>query len=355
MVGRNQNKLIMMLGPNPHGKGGISTVVRGYFDAGFMEKFGIDYFQTHRQGTKLSKLTFYVNTLFRIAARLPRYKILHVHSASNWSFRRFMPIVAMAKALRKKAIVHIHGGEFDLYYNRSSCAEKALIRSIFSLADRIVVLSEGWKKRLAPFCDVNKTTVIPNSVGLPAVDEGIGREEPSGVKKILFLGELLERKGVYDLMEAAAKLARKDVKVFLCGRHEDNSVSEYIRSHSLDDMVSVLGWIDGERKSRLLKSAYVLVLPSYLEGLPMSILEAMSHGLPVIATPVGGIPDVVKDGYNGFLVPVKSPDRLAEKLNTLFDDRDLWDRLSLNAYTTVKKHFSLDGTGAQLNLLYRLA
>jgi glycosyltransferase involved in cell wall biosynthesis len=147
-------------------------------------------------------------------------------------------------------------------------------------------------------------------------------------------------------------LDNSQVKVLLCGNGEIEKVSKCVAGLGLKEVVELPGWISGQEKKKLLDEAYLYVLPSYFEGLPMSILEALATGTPVITTPVGGIPDAVRDGYNGFLVPTNSPQQIADRIEKVLNDKNLWNRLSENALLTIKDDFSMKQTEEKLRVLY---
>ena len=151
-----KQKTIMMVGPDLLARGGISNVIQGYFDSGIMENNGIDYFPTYQQGKKITKIIFYLNSLPLIFKNLKKYKILHVHTASKWSFRRLSLILILGKMFKKKAVVHIHGGGFESYYHKSSNVEKCIIKSVLNISDRIVVLTKSYKDFFSTILNTSK-------------------------------------------------------------------------------------------------------------------------------------------------------------------------------------------------------
>ena len=344
----------MMVGTNLHSKGGVSSVIQGYFDAGIMERLGIQYYPTHCDGSRSHKVIFYMRGLFKIIINMPKCNIVHVHTSSRWSFRRLFLIILFAKILSKKVVIHLHGGKFDIYYSQVFFVERITIRYGFFLADKVIVLSNEWLKKIRVFCDSKKVSIIPNSVLILGQRELTTGKKSSIPHTILFMGNMVSTKGVYDLLQAIEllNLDNTRIKVFLCGNGEIENVKKRVADLGLNKIVNVPGWVSGREKKKLLNEAYLYVLPSYFEGLPMSILEAMATGTPVISTPVGGIPYAVKDGYNGFLVPVNSPKALAAKIERLLVNEKLWAHLAQNAFKTIKNKFSIDQTEKKLLKLY---
>lgn len=347
-------KHTMMVGTALGNKGGIESVVRGYFDAGITDRLRIHYYATHCDGMRVEKILFYVKRLVNILTNMRQYRIVHVHTSSGWSFRRLFLVICLAKMLHKKIIIHLHSGEFDVYYSQATNLEKFIIVCGFYIADKVAVLSGEGLRKITTFCDSSKITIIPNSVPANPLKENILKKKCEIPLTILFMGEIGQGKGVYDLLDAIKllDLDNSPVKVLLCGNGEIEKVSKYVADLGLKEIVELPGWISGHEKKTLLEEAYLFVLPSYFEGLPMGILEALATGTPVITTPVGGIPDAVIDGYNGFLVPTNSPQQIAERIKKVLNDKNLWRKLSENAMLTIRDNFSMKQTEEKLRVLY---
>jgi glycosyltransferase involved in cell wall biosynthesis len=178
---------------------------------------------------------------------------------------------------------------------------------------------------------------------------------PRRTDALLFLGRLGHRKGIFVLLEAlAAVRSRFRHVVLLCGGDGelDRVRAEVVRL-DLSDNVTLLGWVKGAAKDELLESSTVFVLPSFDEGVPMSILEAMAWGLPVIATPVGGIPEVVTDGREGLLVAPGDADALGEAICRLLVDADLRAQMGRNGRLRFQTDFSIQSVLEKLESIYR--
>jgi len=352
--GAEQGTKVMMIGTHPTGKGGIASVIRGYFDGGIMRRLGIDYYSEHKGGSKIFEALFYVKTLPKIALSMRRYEIVHVHTASWWSFRRLLLLIFLAKALKKKTIIHVHGAMFHLYYRGATSFEKYIIERSFTSADKVVALSNEWKNRVAPLCGRDKIEVIPNGVQIRESFNVIIPRKLLAPPLLLFLGEIGERKGVFDFLNALKLMKNRSeqARVLLCGNGDVELARRSVNDLGLQNVVSVPGWVSGEEKEKLLEQAYIYVLPSHNEGLPVSILEAMAYATPVVSTPVGGIPDAVIDGYNGFLVPPREPTLLARRIAQLLENRELWMEMSGNALRTIKARFSMQEVERRLRALY---
>ena len=349
-----KNRKVMMIGTKIDGKGGISSVIRDYRDFGILEKLNIEYFESHSGGTKIHKLLFYIFQMIKIVKNINRFSIVHLHTASYWSFKRKCLLVLISKVFKKKVVIHLHGAKFVDYYNKSMPIEKILIKKVFGLSDRIVCLSPQWYQDLSDFCPKEKISIIPNCVPIQIHINSDKSNEKKIEKTILLFGRLGERKGVYDLLSAIGMLRLGDynAKLILCGDGEINKIEKKVEELGLNDAVHLAGWVDGEKKIDLLRNGYFYVLPSYFEGLPVSILEAMSYGLPIVSTNVGGIPYVIDDGVEGFLVEPGNISLLRDRIRTLLLDETLQLKMSRAALLKVQKKFSMENLVSMLHQLY---
>lgn len=333
-------------------------MIEGYFSAGIIDRLGIRYFPLHHEGNYLHKLFLYIGRVFQVFVCAPFFGIVHIHTASWWSFRKLFPIMLWSKIFARKIVIHIHGAMFDVYFRDSGTFEKNLIRWAFSMADRVVVLSSDWSKKVSSFCNPSKILIITNSVPSSMSSEFFDDKNIKCPRIMLFMGKLGKRKGVYDLLKSIALLKERgytalDFKVVLCGNGEIKEVLKEVQKLCLIDIVRVEGWVSGVEKEKLFKDAYIYVLPSYFEGLPMSILEAMARGIPVISTHVGGIPDAIENGVEGLLIEPGDTRGLAIAIETLLSDGELWRRMSLMGIKKAKEKFSPKTTLTLLENLYK--
>jgi glycosyltransferase involved in cell wall biosynthesis len=277
-------------------RGGIASVVNAL--SGYYETF--NYIASTKSknyimmmccfGVCLLKLIYYI--VFR------GIKIVHIHGASYGSFLRKMIIINICHVFKVKTIYHIHGAEFKSFYKR----HPAIIGRTIRKATVVLALSESWKEFFSAIIKTDRIVVLNNMVENPGFARAYIFNPPI---KFLFLGIIGQRKGIFDLLEVINQnrefLAGKFL-FYVGGNGETEKLLEFIKKNRLQDLVSFEGWVSGGSKNKLLRSCDVYVLPSYAEGLPVSILEAMSYGMPVISTTVGGIPEVIEDCGNGFLI-----------------------------------------------------
>ncbi len=333
--------------------GGIAAVVNVYRTAGLFERFPITYVPTHCDGGVWAKLTILIRALFAFSGLLLRGEIglLHVHTASRASFWRKSLFLLPAFASRIPVILHLHGAEFAIFYGRCGGLLKYFVRFVFNHSDRVIVLSSQWKSWVQGICEHGRVEAVYNPVLLPDV-AALKRKRDR--HDVLFLGRLGKRKGVYDLLDAVAQLAPEfsGLRLLLGGDGDLDGVRERAEALGIADRVRLLGWVRGADKEHLLASAGVYALPSYNEGLPMSVLEAMAAGLPILSSPVGGIPDAVEDGVEGYLVNPGDVAALATRLRQLLSDPGLAEGMGQAARRKIEWCFSAQAIIPRLGRIY---
>jgi glycosyltransferase involved in cell wall biosynthesis len=316
-----------MIGTSVRTMGGIASVIRVYDESGLLRRFDVRLLETHTDGSAGAKLTLHLRALVVFLGLLARGRVglLHVHSSSRASFWRTCTFMLPAIALRVPVVFHLHGSEFDVFEKELGPARRRVVRWVLDHATVVVVLSSSWRRWVESVSSNRWVEVVPNPV-LAAPPGPAARDR----NVVLTLGRLGHRKGSYVLLEAAARLAgRHRVTLRLAGDGDLDGVAA--RAAELGVDAEVLGWIGPEERARELSSAGLFALPSYAEGLPMALLEAMAAGLPVVATTVGGFTDVVTDGVEGFLVEPGDVEGLAERIDRLLDDPRLAARMGAAA------------------------
>ena len=281
-------------------KGGIAQVVYNYCN----DVFGGDFhfIANSCAGSMARKAACALLAVLKMVWVLSvnrRIRIVHIHTASYTSFTRSCLYMHIAKAMGRKVIMHVHGGAFRDYYNENRSYVTRQLRQ----SDCVMALSDYWKRFMAQEVGVDRVEVVSNIIPKP---EFIA--EPcadDGKMHAMFMGLLIRDKGIYDLIEAVANIKDKLAGRFVlhvCGTGETEAVKERISALGINDIVSLEGWVSGQAKTRLMNQCRLYVLPSYIEGLPLSILEAMSYKMCIIATGVGSIPELLADAPFGEIV-----------------------------------------------------
>lgn len=340
---------LVMMGPPLDGRGGMSAVAAAYRDGGLLDRHGVRYIATVADGSRWRKLARALQAWGELLGTLamPGGAVLvHIHVASGASFWRKALYVWTTRAFGVPVVLHVHGGNFAEWAAQQAGWAHAFIRATCQTSARVVVLSPVWVSRLSGWVPPGRCMAIQNAVAPMAA-----RPQPVGpARRFLFLGRLEADKGINELLDAFARVHARhpQARLVLCGDGDRVHVQERAAALGIGDAIEMPGWVVGEHKAAALRAADVFVLPSYIEGLPVSMLEAMQCGVPVLMTAVGSVPEVIDDGRNGLMVPPGEVDALAAAMLRLCDEPGLTDRLALQGRQTFDARY---GTAAVEPLL----
>lgn len=351
----NHEKKIVMLGTHVDGCGGIASVIAVYRAAGLLARNDIAYFPTHRTGPGRAKIRLFALAMLATLRLLARGEValLHIHVAINASFWRKYVFFLLGYLCRVPVALHLHAGRYPDYY-RTGCGPLArmLMRFAFDRAQAVVVVSSELQAWVRTVSSQGRVVVLHNPVLLPQRDEA--QPPVRAPATLVFLGHLEAGKGCHDLLRAMRTIVASapQARLLLCGDGQRDEARALIAALGLQDSVDLPGWVDARERAALLDAATVFVLPSHAEGLPMSLLEAMAHGAPVVATAVGGIPEAVRDGVEGLLVAPGDTGALAAAVLDLLADPDARMRLGAAGRERVRMEFSSTRMIATLEDLY---
>jgi glycosyltransferase involved in cell wall biosynthesis len=247
----------------------------------------------------------------------------------------------------------MHGAKFTTMWETASPRRKSAILSVLRQANAIIVLGQFWQNYLVENLHqpADKVHIVPN--GVP--DPGPKPTTPADERlNILFAGEVGHRKGVGDLIEALGRPNLRELAwhLTIAGSGEIDSHRERAQRLGIADRVTFLGWVDLNQVTRLMRTAHIFALPSYQEGLPMAIIEAMANALPVVTTPVGSIPDMIRDGDTGLLVPPGDPTALSEAFLHLLRSFDLRAKIGVSARQRYLRDFTVSAMFDGLQLVF---
>lgn len=327
---------ILIIGPSSKRKGGIASVLSIY-----KQKFNAHYFDSTKFQSTILSFLFFPERLLSLCIFLyfnKKIEIVHIHGSSEGSFIRKYILYKICKFFNKKTIYHIHSGRFNDFYEQTNNILKPTIKGLINNADAIIVLSEYWLKYFKATFNPKKVEIVPNIVLEPLLESKKGINTPI---KIVYLGKIFKAKGIYDLLDCIISNYDKycgKATFFIAGNGEEDKTNEY-KKLDKEGIIIFLGWINTKQKNELLQRADVLILPSYSEGLPISILEAMSYQMPIIATPVGGIPEVVQDGFNGKIIKQGNLKDIDKAINFYINNSIIIKTQGENSYKKVKQHF----------------
>ncbi len=284
-----------------------------------------------------------------------RPTIAHIHTSHQYSFYRASPYVLFAKHVWDvPVILHVHGSSFDDFVQTDSRLVARLQRTVFEASDEIIVLSEFWKETLSARADSSRIRVLPNAVDPSTfpVEEDQTEDVGESVPHVVFVSNLIERKGVPELAGALERLAETHPGQFRVSIAGDGPLRERIEElASIHEEITCLGYVSEERKRSLLAEGSIYVLPTFAEGLPIAMLEGMAGANAVVTTGVGSIPEVIDD-ERGLLVEPGDVDALADALETLVTSHDRRSRMAANNRRAVEQEYSWDRIREELLDMY---
>jgi len=356
---REKSAKILMVGPLPPPfSGGIASFIHGIRTCSALAEFEIHYLNT--MVSKLVRKSVSRRVLFslwlltKLCACLThnRPQLAHIHSSAFFSFYEKSVMLIICRLFGVRTILHLHSGHFHRFY--SSTRIKFFVRFALNRTGTVIAVSPYWKTYFEKLCRKPVACVpnfatpkffLPEQCGAPDGD-------------ILFVGKLSREKGIFDLLEAVSILRKQGFSNRLVlagtasGYEEFERIKNDIAQPGLKPADLVLEAEPGKVR-QLVEKAALFVIPSYVEGLPIAMLEAMAAHLPVVASPVGGIPDAIKNGENGYLVAPGNAAALAEKISLLLKNEVLRQRMGEAGYRTASEFYHADCAAEQLADLYK--
>lgn len=323
---------VLMLGPNLEQNGGIATL-ENLIIKHSLPDIQIQHINTHDEGSLTHRVIVFGKAIAQLLWKLSSQKIdvLHIHISGGGSLLRKAICCIVAFIFDKPVLMHTNGSGFHLTYAKLPQLAQQVLSKIFQRCQGFIVLSESWQDYYTSNLGLNPKNVIilPNPSELPTqIPDRKNRTQIN----LVCCGRVGQRKGTFDLIKAFANLSddqRKYSRLIVAGDGEIEKAQQLAASLNVADQVVFLGWINSEKRDELLSQSDVFILPSYNEGLPLAIVEAMGWSLPVIATPVGGIPELVISNQNGLLVTPGNIEQLSSAMELLIEDETL--RLSLGS------------------------
>lgn len=353
-----QNKLnVLMVGPQLTAPSGISAVVNHWIGVGLLDSVNLRYLSTlDERDWRLPIRKVYsagrAYSLFLAHIFSQPVDVVHIHISSGASFYRKLLVFRLARLRSLKTVVHLHGSTFKEFYGESTDRRARLIRSIFDGADSIIVLSKAWEAFARTVTSNRNIYILYNGA---TIDVFKPQKTTSREVVIASMGKLGNRKGTFDLIEAFRLLSGDvpEARLVLGGDGEVDKARALVEHHGLSDKVTITGWVSGEDKLAVFNRADVYVLPSYNEGLPGSVVEAMAARTPIVSTPVGGIPEAVLEGDNGFLVQPGDIDALRDRLAQLCRDPVLRERMGQRSQQLIEEKFDAHKLVSDLTEIYQ--
>jgi glycosyltransferase involved in cell wall biosynthesis len=343
-------KRVLMVGPIPPPFGGIASVISDIVHSKLKDDYQFDLFSRsetaeggffRRNLFRLRRLGAFLKTLVH-----RRYAFIHIHSADP-NFVGSILFILAARLCRTKSLLHMHGTDWDDFYTNAGPKMRACIRWGVRQPDRIAVLYPLWAEKIRELAPGTDPVVIRNltpDVQRPPESEIRAIRADLGVAPedflVLMVGSVGRRKGCFEIIKAASIIAHTSdrIKFVLVGGEENpgewDDLQDQTQFYQTGRSILFTGETPRDKISAYLAAADVFLLPSFVEGMPISILEAMSAGLLVISTPVGAVPEMIEDEKTGLLISPGNPDEIASAVMRSALDGELRARLSSAARET---------------------
>jgi glycosyltransferase involved in cell wall biosynthesis len=356
----NSKPLALLLGPSLDAISGVTTHVDSLLKSRLGSEFALAHFQVGSEGcaeSALGRLARFAGSPFALGAAILRRNaaIVHLNTSLNAkSYWRDLAYLMVAKLCGARVVLQKHGGSLREFCRNRPFA--AFVRASLRLADAIVVLSRADLAEYRSMPGNGNVVLLPNGIDCaPYLRHPRPAADPAAPLKLIYVGRLAAGKGLTEILDACSLLKRANVAARLViagGGPDEQALKARARGLGIDGEVSFAGPAYGERKARLLAEADVLLLPSYSEGLPYALLEAMAAGAVPVVTRVGAIPDVVEEGVHGLFVPVRAAVPLAGALALLAADRARISSMSAACRRRIAAGYSIDRLAEQLAALY---
>jgi glycosyltransferase involved in cell wall biosynthesis len=358
--------VVLLLGPHRAAVSGVSTHLNLLMESTLADDYDIVHFQVGSEGRDEGAigrfLRLLVSPFFLAASIVFRHvAIVHINTSLNRkAYWRDLAYLFVSKALGARVVYQVHGGELPRKFFARRPLLTKFLRWTLGVPDLVVVLAQIELRAYREFVPRQDVVALPNGIdcrpfsAVPTV-----RSDPGHPLQIVYVGRIAREKGLYETLQGM-RLAHElgvDARLVIGGSgDEEPRLRRYAQALGIAPRVVFVGPVFGNDKVKLLCGADVMVLPSYSEGLPYALLESMAAGVPVIATPVGAIPDVVSHDIHGFLVPPRDGKAIAEAIAILSGDREKLSWMSRACRRRVRAAFSIDRLAQEFSFHYaRLA
>ena len=367
--------VVRIIGPTTPATGGMETYIRELMQSKLSTEFDLQLFDISKPSIRkyqsrnytgysavlkrspfLSVASFALSFLF--LARFVIYMftrkadIVHIHTASYTSFWEKVLYILLCKWARVPVILHVHGAMFDRFYREQPGYVKRMIRFYLKQCEKVVVLSQYWFDFFSQLTNPDQLRIVANGVSVS--DFAQQQFEKSGPPALLFLGELSRRKGIQDLIRVLPQVKQEipELLVYIAGPGNLPELQAACKQEGIDSDIYFMGEIYGREKLQLLQSCWVYVLPSYAEGQPMAIIEAMAAGLAVVGTCVGGVPDMLNKQSGNMLCAPGDLEELGHGLIALLGNRELSLETGRKNQQVAIERYNIDTNMAKIKSCY---
>ena len=340
-------KKVLVIATSHKTRGGITSVVKAHQRGKQWKDFHCRWIETHIDKSNILKLWYLFKGFISYLVLLPSYDIIHIHTSEPPSAIRKCPFLWWAKIWRKKVIIHFHAFSPETTIKSKY---KNVYKYLFDKADTVIVLSNLWKKYVNETFNLgDKIQVVYN----PCTTEVTNKQYPKK-NQILYAGTVNARKGYADMIKAFALIAKKypTWQIVFAGNGEIEQGKRLAKELEIEKQTIFLGWVNGIDKDKAFKEASIFCLPSYAEGFPMAVLDAWAYGLPVITTPVGGIPDIAIDDKNVLLFNPGDTKTLATQMEKLITNTAIRDSIAKESVKLAQTTFNINTINEKIATIY---
>jgi len=346
----DKKNIVLVVAPSKLTKGGITSVVKAYEQSFVWNKWNCKWIESTIDKSTIYKILYFLIGIVKYLFNLRKASIIHIHLSESTSAIRKSFFFYIAFFFKKKIILHFHA------FSPNSTIQgkyKTLYRDLFTKSNTVIVLSQYWKDEIVNCFGENSVHIeILFNPCNKIYEQRINDENK--IKYILYAGALNSRKGYADLIKAFSIVLKKhsDWKLVLAGNGEIENGLSIAKNLNISDKTTFTGWITGEEKDTLFRDANIFCLPSYNEGFPMAVLDAISYGLPVITTPVGGILDVFTDSVDVSIFEPGDVETLAKKIIELIEDTEIRNKYIKASINHANTTFNIAAIVKKLDLIY---
>lgn len=350
---------ICITGPSLNAVSGVATHLNQLLGSELVLDFTFQHFQVGSEGrheTSLRRAARLFTTtaafFFFLVSRRPR--IVHLNSSINTkSFWRDTGYLLIAKFLRRRIVFQVHGGDLPDEFYPNSVFLQLVIRSLLRLPDKVVVLSSEEFRAYRMFLPEGRVAVVPNAISTrpPKVDI----HKPERGMHVVFVGRIIRSKGIFEVVYALSEVLKtgRQVTLSIAGSGPDEpAIRDLVETLQLGRCVGFHGELFGDEKARLWDSAHVFAFPTYAEGLPYALLEAMEAGAVPISCRIGGIVDVIEEGIHGLFIERQDASALADAIVTLDKDRTWLARMSEAGRAKVFSFYNIPRLASDFRVIY---
>ncbi|MBS0388049.1 MAG: glycosyltransferase family 4 protein [Proteobacteria bacterium] len=355
-------KSVVLFGPSLGAVSGVSTHLNQLLSSSLTQEFSLRHFLVGREGrveSGLARMFRFVFSPVILAGYLLRTRpdIVHLNTSINRkAFWRDLGYLFVARALRRRTVYQVHGGELPEDFAGHKRVRLALLRWVLGLPQAVVVLAQCEQRAYRQFVPATRVEVIPNAVDVRAAQDLAPRAATTAPLHVVYVGRLARTKGIFEILEAVRLLQDRGttVQVTLAGDGPEAEALQALATRlGVAQRVRFAGPLFGADKDRLWSSADVFAFPTFhSEGLPYALLECMAFGVVPVTTAVAAIPDVMQDGVHGYLIPSKDPPALANAIARLDADRASLQRLSAASQQRIREHYTLERMAGEFRALY---